>query len=95
MPFSSETIGLGTPAFSSACAPRIARVRPAQLITIGVFGDGTASKIRYKSSAPGAATPPGMLMWWNSSSGRVSRMTSSLPERMVSSSPSAVIRGVW
>ncbi len=38
--------GIGNPALRSACAPMIARVRPAQLMTTGVSGEGTASNAR-------------------------------------------------
>lgn len=36
------------------------RVRPAQLTTTGVVGEGTLSNAGHKSPAPGAAMPPGM-----------------------------------
>ena len=67
MPFFSDTTLFGTPALISDCAPMMLRVRPPQLTTTIVSGDGTRSAKRYTSSAPGTLTAPGMLLSWNSS----------------------------
>ena len=43
VPSFSETIGFGTPASISDWAPMMLRVRPPQLTTTKVSGDGTSS----------------------------------------------------
>ena len=60
VPLRSATTLLGTPALISDCAPMMLRVRPAQLTTISVSGEGAMSCTRSTSSAPGTLMPVGI-----------------------------------
>src|SRR5882672_505521 len=60
VPLRNATTLFGTPALISDCAPMMLRVRPAQLTTIMVSGDGAISRARNTSSAPGTLTPVGI-----------------------------------
>src|ERR1700722_8859706 len=62
VPSFRDTTLLGTPALISDCAPMILRVRPPQLTTIVVSGDGMRSAKRYTSSAPGTLIAVGILL---------------------------------
>src|SRR6202035_4394471 len=76
VPLRSATTLLGTPALISDCAPMMLRVRPAQLTTTVVAGDGANSRARNTSSAPGTLTPVGIETREYSSKGRLSSTTS-------------------
>ena len=56
VPLRSATTLFGTPALISDCAPMMLRVRPAQLTTTSVSGEGARSWTRSTSSAPGTLT---------------------------------------
>ncbi len=60
VPLRSATTLFGTPALISDWAPMMLRVRPAQLTTIVVSGEGTMSCTRNTSSAPGTLMPVGI-----------------------------------
>ena len=90
VPLRSATTLFGTPALISDCAPMMLRVRPAQLTTTMVSGEGARSRTRSTSSAPGTLTALGMETRWYSSNGRLSSTTTSLRARM---SPSSSSRG--
>ena len=62
VPLRSATTLFGTPALISDCAPMMLRVRPAQLTTISVSGEGAMSCTRNTSSAPGTLMPVGIEM---------------------------------
>src|SRR6185437_9264278 len=62
VPLRSATTLLGTPALISDCAPMMLRVRPAQLTTTNVLGEGAMSCTRSTSSAPGTLIPVGIEM---------------------------------
>src|SRR5471032_3150792 len=72
VPLRSATTLLGTPALISDCAPIMLRVRPAQLTTMVVSGDGTMSRTRNTSSAPGTLVEVGIDTREYSSNGRLS-----------------------
>ena len=60
VPLRSATTLLGMPALISDCAPMMLRVRPAQLTTTSVLGEGARSRMRSTSSAPGTLTAVGI-----------------------------------
>ncbi len=70
------------------------RVRPAQFTTTGVSGERSTACARPTNSTPGASRPPGMLITWNSSNGRLSRITISSPASSRCFSAAASICGV-
>ena len=94
VPLRSATTLFGTPALISDCAPMMLRVRPAQLTTTRVCGEGARSWMRSASSAPGTFTAVGIETRWYSSNGRLSSTTMSVPARMSRSSSSAAMLGV-
>ena len=94
VPLRSATTLFGTPALISDCAPMIERVRPAQLTTTSVSGFGAMSCTRSTSSAPGTLTPVGIETRWNSSRGRLSSTTMSVPDCISALSSSAEMLGV-
>src|SRR5262245_55738027 len=94
VPLRSATTLLGTPALISDCAPMMLRVRPAQLTTTMVCGDGARSRTRSTSSAPGTLTAVGIETRWYSSNGRLSSTTMSLRSRMSRASSAASMLGV-
>ena len=77
MPLRSATTLLGKPALISDCAPMMLRVRPAQLTTTSVSGDGAISRARSTSSAPGTLVAVGIDTREYSSNGRLSSTTMS------------------
>ncbi len=79
MPLRSATTLFGRPALISDCAPMMLRVRPAQLTTTSVSGEGAMSWMRSTSSAPGTLVAVGIDTRWNSSNGRLSTTTMSVP----------------
>ena len=95
VPLRSATTLFGRPALISDCAPMMLRVRPAQLTTTRVSGEGAMSWMRRTSSAPGTLVAPGIETRWNSSNGRLSTTTMSVPLRIRPSSSSAETLGVW
>ena len=94
VPLRSATTLFGTPAFISDCAPMMLRVRPAQLTTIVVLGEGTMSRTRNTSSAPGTFMPVGIEIREYSSNGRLSSTLMSLPLRIMALSSLALMLGV-
>ena len=64
VPLRSATTLLGTPALISDCAPMMLRVRPAQLTTTSVSGEGAMSCTRSTSSAPGTLVAVGIETRW-------------------------------
>ncbi len=94
VPLRSATTLFGTPALISDCAPMMLRVRPAQLTTTSVSGEGARSRTRSTSSAPGTLTPVGIETRWYSSNGRLSSTTMSVPPRISRSSSAASMLGV-
>ena len=82
VPLRSATTLLGTPALISDCAPMMLRVRPAQLTTMVVAGEGTMSCTRSTSSAPGTLVEVGIDTREYSSNGRLSSTTMSVPARI-------------
>jgi hypothetical protein len=94
VPLRSATTLFGTPALISDCAPTMLRVRPAQLTTTSVSGDGAMSWTRSTSSAPGTFTPVGIETRAYSSNGRLSSTTMSVPDRISASSSCAEMLGV-
>ena len=94
VPLRSATTLLGRPALISDCAPMMLRVRPAQFTTTSVSGDGAMSRMRSTSSAPGTLVAVGIETRWNSSNGRLSTTTMSVPLRISASSSSAEMLGV-
>ena len=70
------------------------RVRPAQLTTTSVSDEGAMSRMRRTSSAPGTLVALGIDTRWNSSNGRLSTTTMSVPLRIRPSSSSAETLGV-
>ena len=94
VPLRSATTLLGTPALISDCAPMMLRVRPAQLTTMVVSGEGAISRTRNTSSAPGTLTPVGIEMREYSSNGRLSSTLMSAPPRIKASSSCAPMLGV-
>ena len=60
MPLRSATTLFGRPALISDWAPMMLRVRPAQLTTTIVSGDGAMSRARNTSSAPGTLVEVGI-----------------------------------
>ena len=77
VPLRSATTLLGTPALISDCAPMMLRVRPAQLTTTSVSGEGAMSRTRSTSSAPGTLVAVGIETRRYSSNGRLSSTTMS------------------
>ena len=75
VPLRNATTLLGTPASISDCAPMMLRVRPAQLTTTVVSGEGARSRTRRTSSAPGTLIAVGIETRWYSSNGRLSSTT--------------------
>ena len=71
------------------------RVRPAQLTTTSVSGFGAMSWMRSTSSAPGTLVAVGIETRWNSSNGRLSTITMSVPLFISASSSSGETLGVW
>ncbi len=94
VPLRSATTLFGTPASISDCAPMMLRVRPAQLTTMVVAGDGTISRTRSTSSAPGTSMPVGIEMREYSSNGRLSSTFISVPARIIASSSCGLTLGV-
>src|SRR5215831_1756811 len=94
VPLRNATTLFGTPAFISDCAPMMLRVRPAQLTTIVVLGEGTTSRTRNTSSAPGTFMPVGIEIREYSSNGRLSRTLTSLPLLIMAPSSLALTLGV-
>ena len=93
VPLRSAITLLGTPALISDCAPMMLRVRPAQLTTMVVSGEGTMSCTRSTSSAPGTLMPEGIETRVYSSNGRLSSTFRSAPERISASSSRGADRG--
>src|SRR5271166_497057 len=60
VPVRRATTLFGRPALIKDCAPIMLRVRPAQLTTTIVSGDGARSRARSTSSAPGTLVAPGI-----------------------------------
>jgi hypothetical protein len=83
------------PALINDCAPMMLRVRPAQLTTTSVSGEGIRSCARNASSAPGQSMPPGMLIFVYSASGRLSRITTDSPASTRALISCAGMRGVF
>ncbi len=79
VPLRSATTLFGTPALISDCAPMMLRVRPAQLTTTRVSGEGAMSRTRSTSSAPGTLVAVGIETRRYSSNGRLSSTTMSAP----------------
>src|SRR5580704_10241984 len=71
VPLRSAMTLLGRPALISDCAPIMLRVRPAQLTTTVVAGDGAISRARSTSSAPGTLVEVGIETREYSSNGRL------------------------
>src|ERR1700733_9556228 len=94
VPLRSAMTLFGRPALISDCAPMMLRVRPAQLTTIVVPGDGAISRARSTSSAPGTLVEVGIDTREYSSNGRLSSTTRSAPSPINLSSSAAVILGV-
>src|SRR5215467_839006 len=94
VPLRSATTLLGTPALISDCAPMMLLVRPAQLTTIVVSGEGTMSRTRSTSSAPGTLMPVGIETREYSLYGRLSSTVISAPLRISASSSLALTFGV-
>ena len=82
VPLRSATTLFGTPALISDCAPMMLRVRPAQLTTTSVSGEGAMSRTRSTSSAPGTLVAVGIETRGYSSNGRLSSTTMSVPSRI-------------
>src|SRR5665213_3424829 len=95
VPLRSATTLLGTPALLSDCAPMMLRVRPAQLTTTNVSGEGAMSCTRNTNSAPGTLMPVGIEIREYSSYGRLSSTTMSVLARINALSLSALTLGVW
>src|SRR5438046_547541 len=64
VPLRSATTLFGRPALISDCAPMMLRVRPAQLTTTIVLGEGAMSWMRSTSSAPGTLVALGVEARW-------------------------------
>ena len=79
VPLRSAMTLFGRPALISDCAPMMLRVRPAQLTTTVVSGDGAISRARNTSSAPGTLVEVGIETREYSSNGRLSSTTRSAP----------------
>ena len=94
VPLRSAITLFGTPALISDCAPMMLRVRPAQLTTMVVSGEGAISCTRRTSSAPGTLMPEGIEMREYSSKGRLSSTTILAPLCISASSSCALILGV-
>ena len=94
VPLRSATTLLGTPALISDCAPMMLRVRPAQLTTTVVSGEGAMSRTRSTSSAPGTLVEVGIETREYSSNGRLSSTTMSAPACIMALSSSALTLGV-
>ena len=94
VPVRSATTLLGTPASISDCAPMMLRVRPAQLTTMVVAGEGTRSRTRSTSSAPGTLVEVGIETRAYSSNGRLSSTLRSVPVRSRASSSAVPMLGV-
>ena len=94
VPLRSATTLFGTPALISDCAPMMLRVRPAQLTTMAVSGEGAMSCTRSTSSAPGTLMPDGIEMREYSSNGRLSSTTILPPLFIIASSSAALTLGV-
>src|SRR6476620_649708 len=94
VPLRSATTLLGTPALISDCAPMMLRVRPAQLTTTVVDGEGARSRTRSTSSAPGTLVEVGIETREYSSNGRESRTTMSAPDCIMALSSPADTLGV-
>src|SRR2546430_101924 len=94
VPLRNATTLLGTPALISDCAPMMLRVRPAQLTTTMVSGEGARSRMRSTNSAPGTWTALGRETRWYSSNGRLSSTTMSLRSRRSRCSSSGEMFGV-
>ena len=94
VPLRSATTLFGRPALISDCAPMMLRVRPAQLTTTIVSGDGAISRARSTSSAPGTLVAVGIETREYSSNGRLSSTTRSAPSRRSFSSSPAAMLGV-
>ena len=94
VPLRSATTLFGSPALISDCAPMMLRVRPAQLTTTVVSGEGARSRARSTSSAPGTLMPVGIETREYSSNGRLSSTTMLARSRMRPASSSAEMLGV-
>ena len=94
VPLRSATTLFGTPALISDCAPMMLRVRPAQLTTTRVSGEGAMSWMRSTNSAPGTLIAGRDRDARNSSKGRLSTTTMSVPARISLLSSSAPMLGV-
>ena len=94
VPLRSATTLLGTPALISDCAPMMLRVRPAQLTTTSVSGEGAMSRTRSTSSAPGTLVAVGIETRRYSSNGRLSSTTMSARLSISRLSSSALMFGV-
>ena len=96
VPLRSATTLFGRPALISDCAPMMLRVRPAQLTTTSVSGEGAMSRMRSTSSAPGTLVAVGIETRWNSSNGRLSTTTMSVPlSHQARRAPRREMLGVW
>ena len=82
------------PRLINVCAPMMERVRPAQLMTMGVLSSGTRLRTRQASSPLGQQTACGIFILWNSDTGRPSSTTSGSPAACRAASCCAVMRGV-
>src|SRR5262249_45682532 len=94
VPFRSATTLFGIPALIRDWAPIMLRVRPAQLTTMVVDGEGTMSRTRRTSSAPGTLIPFGIDIRVYSSNGRLSSTLSSVPSCIIAFSSAALMLGV-
>src|ERR1700733_15523604 len=94
VPLRSAMTLFGRPALISDCAPMMLRVRPAQLTTTIVSGDGAISRARSTSSAPGTLIPVGIDTREYSSNGRLSSTTTSAFSHNRLSSSVALMLGV-
>ena len=94
VPLRNATTLFGTPALIRDWAPMMLRVRPAQLTTIVVSGEGTISRTFSTSSAPGTLMPVGIEMREYSSNGLLSSTFRSTPLRIMASSSVALTLGV-
>src|SRR5260370_31400356 len=60
VPLRSATTLFGRPALIRDCVPMMLRVRPAQLTTTNVSGEGAISRARNPNSAPGTLVALGI-----------------------------------
>src|SRR5262249_40056085 len=94
VPLRSATTLFGTPALIRDWAPILLRLRHAQLTTMVVDGEGTMSRTRSTSSAPGTLIPVGIETRVYSSNGRLSSTLNSVPSCIIAFSSAALMLGV-